>query len=61
MAKFDTLTVHAGYTPDSTGAVMPAIYATSTFAQPAPASTPGMNIPAVVTRHAPHWKKRLQN
>ncbi|EKN4690417.1 PLP-dependent transferase [Yersinia ruckeri] len=36
MAKFDTLTVHAGYTPDSTGAVMPAIYATSTFAQPAP-------------------------
>ncbi|CBY27831.1 trans-sulfuration enzyme family protein [Yersinia enterocolitica] len=41
MAKFDTLTVHAGYTPDSTGAVMPAIYATSTFAQPAPGEHTG--------------------
>ncbi|AJI96228.1 cys/Met metabolism PLP-dependent enzyme family protein [Yersinia ruckeri] len=41
MAKFDTLTVHAGYTPDNTGAVMPAIYATSTFAQPAPGEHTG--------------------
>lgn len=41
MAKFDTLTVHAGYIPDSTGAVMPAIYATSTFAQPAPGEHTG--------------------
>lgn len=41
MAKFDTLTVHAGYKPDSTGAVMPAIYATSTFAQPAPGEPTG--------------------
>ncbi|OCA55239.1 trans-sulfuration enzyme family protein [Photorhabdus namnaonensis] len=36
MTKFDTKTVHAGYTPDHTGAVMPAIYATSTYAQSAP-------------------------
>lgn len=41
MAKFDTLTVHAGYTPDATGAVMPAIYATSTYAQPAPGEHAG--------------------
>eukprot|EP01114_Cavostelium_apophysatum_P017783 TRINITY_DN5361_c0_g1_i2.p1 TRINITY_DN5361_c0_g1~~TRINITY_DN5361_c0_g1_i2.p1 ORF type:complete len:376 (+),score=27.47 TRINITY_DN5361_c0_g1_i2:55-1182(+) len=41
MAKFDTLTVHAGYTPDATGAVMPAIYATSTYAQPAPGEHTG--------------------
>ena len=40
MAKFDTLTVHAGYT-DATGAVMPAIYATSTYAQPAPGEHTG--------------------
>ncbi|MFC3396154.1 trans-sulfuration enzyme family protein [Brenneria rubrifaciens] len=41
MPQFDTQTVHAGYTPDSTGAVMPAIYATSTFAQPAPGEPTG--------------------
>lgn len=41
MSKFETQTVHAGYTPDSTGAVMPAIYATSTFAQPAPGEHTG--------------------
>ncbi len=41
MTKFDTLTVHAGYTPDATGAVMPAIYATSTYAQPAPGEHTG--------------------
>lgn len=41
MSRFDTRTVHAGYTPDSTGAVMPAIYATSTFAQPAPGEHTG--------------------
>ncbi|RUS02593.1 trans-sulfuration enzyme family protein [Pectobacterium polaris] len=41
MPQFDTQTVHAGYTPDSTGAVMPAIYATSTFAQPAPGEHAG--------------------
>jgi cystathionine gamma-lyase len=41
MSHFDTRTVHAGYTPDSTGAVMPAIYATSTFAQPAPGQHTG--------------------
>ncbi|MBW5893768.1 PLP-dependent transferase [Pectobacterium polaris] len=41
MSQFDTQTVHAGYTPDSTGAVMPAIYATSTFAQPAPGEHTG--------------------
>ncbi|MDG0801329.1 trans-sulfuration enzyme family protein [Pectobacterium polaris] len=41
MSQFDTQTVHAGYTPDSTGAVMPAIYATSTFSQPAPGEHTG--------------------
>ncbi|MEC5318166.1 PLP-dependent aspartate aminotransferase family protein [Brenneria populi subsp. brevivirga] len=41
MSRFATQTVHAGYTPDSTGAVMPAIYATSTFAQPAPGEHTG--------------------
>ncbi|MBQ4792706.1 aminotransferase class I/II-fold pyridoxal phosphate-dependent enzyme [Pectobacterium versatile] len=41
MPQFDTQTVHAGYIPDSTGAVMPAIYATSTFAQPAPGEHTG--------------------
>lgn len=41
MSRFDTLTVHAGYTPDATGAVMPAIYATSTFAQTAPGEHTG--------------------
>ncbi|WP_036772268.1 trans-sulfuration enzyme family protein [Photorhabdus australis] len=41
MTKFDTKTVHSGYTPDHTGAVMPAIYATSTYAQPAPGQHTG--------------------
>ncbi|MCL2895120.1 trans-sulfuration enzyme family protein [Brenneria tiliae] len=41
MSRFDTQTVHAGYTPDGTGAVMPAIYATSTFAQRAPGEHAG--------------------
>ncbi len=36
MAEFETLTVHAGYEPDWTGAVMPPIYATSTFRQQSP-------------------------
>ncbi|CBJ82618.1 PLP-dependent aspartate aminotransferase family protein [Xenorhabdus bovienii] len=39
--KFDTKSVHAGYVPDHTGAVMPAIYATSTYAQPAPGQHTG--------------------
>lgn len=35
---FDTLAIHAGQTPDeTTGAVMPPIYQTSTYAQPEPA------------------------
>lgn len=34
---FDTLAIHAGQTPDpTTGAVMPPIYQTSTYAQPEP-------------------------
>ncbi|PHM65150.1 cystathionine gamma-synthase [Xenorhabdus stockiae] len=41
MTKFDTKSVHAGYVPDHTGAVMPAIYATSTYAQPAPGQHTG--------------------
>ncbi len=36
MTDIATLAVHSGYTPDATGAVMPPIYATSTFAQTAP-------------------------
>jgi cystathionine gamma-lyase len=36
MAEFETLSVHAGYEPDWTGAVMPPIYATSTFRQQSP-------------------------
>ncbi|MGH8433018.1 MAG: trans-sulfuration enzyme family protein [Pseudomonas sp.] len=36
MSEFETLTVHAGYEPDWTGAVMPPIYATSTFRQQSP-------------------------
>ncbi|MEQ1974602.1 PLP-dependent aspartate aminotransferase family protein [Xenorhabdus sp. SGI240] len=39
--KFDTQSVHAGYVPDHTGAVMPAIYATSTYAQSAPGQHTG--------------------
>ncbi|CDM91287.1 trans-sulfuration enzyme family protein [Xenorhabdus bovienii] len=39
--KFDTKSVHAGYVPDHTGAVMPAIYATSTYAQPTPGQHTG--------------------
>ncbi|MBV8657677.1 MAG: PLP-dependent transferase [Burkholderiales bacterium] len=38
---FDTLSVHAGYTPDATGAVMPPIYPSSTFAQRAPGEHAG--------------------
>ena len=36
-----TLAVHAGPGPDATGAVMPAIYASSTFIQPEPGVTTG--------------------
>ncbi|MFP4628306.1 MAG: cystathionine gamma-synthase [Halobacteriales archaeon] len=36
-ARFETLAIHAGYDPDpATGAVMPPIYASSTFEQDAP-------------------------
>lgn len=37
----DTLAVHAGYTPDTTGAVMPPIYPSSTYAQRAPGEHSG--------------------
>jgi len=37
----DTLSVHAGYTPDATGAVMPPIYTSSTYAQRAPGEHSG--------------------
>ncbi|KPC55239.1 trans-sulfuration enzyme family protein [Amantichitinum ursilacus] len=37
----DTLAVHAGYAPDATGAVMPPIYTSSTYAQPAPGEHTG--------------------
>lgn len=41
MTNIATLAVHSGYTPDATGAVMPPIYATSTFAQTAPGEHSG--------------------
>ncbi|GGX47577.1 trans-sulfuration enzyme family protein [Undibacterium squillarum] len=41
MQHRDTLFVHAGYTPDATGAVMPPIYLSSTYAQPAPGEHTG--------------------
>ncbi|WP_397452962.1 trans-sulfuration enzyme family protein [Pseudomonas sp. NA-150] len=41
MAEFETLAVHAGYEPDWTGAVMPPIYATSTFRQQSPGTHAG--------------------
>lgn len=41
MTRIATLAVHSGYTPDATGAVMPPIYATSTFAQTAPGQHSG--------------------
>ncbi len=41
MDKFATLSVHSGTHHDQHGAVMPPIYATSTFAQPAPGEHTG--------------------
>lgn len=41
MTHPDTLSVHAGYTPDATGAVMPPIYLSTTYAQPAPGEHTG--------------------
>lgn len=43
MKNFATRVVHSGYQPDATGAVMPAIYATSTFAQTAPGEHSGFD------------------
>ncbi|MFC4160601.1 trans-sulfuration enzyme family protein [Chitinimonas lacunae] len=36
MSHIDTISVHAGYSPDAQGAVMPPIYTSSTYAQRAP-------------------------
>ncbi|MFZ4526853.1 MAG: trans-sulfuration enzyme family protein [Undibacterium curvum] len=41
MTHPDTLSVHAGYQPDATGAVMPPIYLSSTYAQQAPGEHSG--------------------
>ncbi|MCT4703858.1 PLP-dependent aspartate aminotransferase family protein [Enterobacteriaceae bacterium H20N1] len=41
MTKFSTQSVHSGAFSDAHGAVMPPIYATSTFAQPAPGQHTG--------------------
>jgi cystathionine gamma-lyase len=41
MPHIETLTVHAGYKPDATGAVMPPIYTSSTYAQRAPGEHSG--------------------
>jgi len=41
MTEFATLSVHSGAFSDQYGAVMPPIYATSTFAQPAPGQHTG--------------------
>ena len=44
-----TLSVHSGEFHDPHGAVMPPIYATSTFAQPAPGDTYRLRIPVAAT------------
>ena len=41
MTHPDTLSVHAGHVPDATGAVMPPVYLSSTFAQRAPGEHTG--------------------
>ena len=41
MTNLHTLSVHSGIFTDEHGAVMPPIYATSTFAQPAPGQHTG--------------------
>jgi len=41
MKNLNTLSVHGGTFNDAHGAVMPPIYATSTFAQPAPGQHTG--------------------
>lgn len=41
MKNLQTLSVHSGIFNDQHGAVMPPIYATSTFAQPAPGQHTG--------------------
>ena len=41
MKNFATLSVHSGQVYDQHGAVMPPIYATSTFAQPSPGEHTG--------------------
>lgn len=55
MDKFATLSVHSGTHHDQHGAVMPPIYATSTYVQPAPGEHPVMNIRAAATRRATRW------
>lgn len=52
MNRFATQSVHSGSHDDGFGAVMPPIYATSTFAQRARANTEASNMRAAATRPA---------
>lgn len=56
MKNLATLSVHSGQVNDQHGAVMPPIYATSTFAQPSPGSIPATNIPEAAILPAMRWK-----
>jgi cystathionine gamma-lyase len=51
--RFATRAIHAGQSPDpSTGAIMPPIYATSTYVQSRPGVTRGSTTAAATTQHA---------
>lgn len=56
--KFNTKTIHAGQKPEETsGAVMPPIFQTSTYAQEAPNKHQGMIMPVLETQPEPLLKK----
>ena len=60
MKSYSTLSVHSGTFSDAHGAVMPPIYATSTFAQPAPGQHTGYEIfTQRQTQRAMRWKPPL--
>ena len=53
MTNLHTLSVHSGTFTDEHGAVMPPIYATSTFAQPAPGQHTGYEYWLLYTSPSP--------
>nr|VUD29357.1 cystathionine gamma-lyase [Raoultella sp. NCTC 9187] len=61
MKNLNTLSVHGGTFNDAHGAVMPPIYATSTFAQPAPGQHTGYEYSRSGNPTATRWKRRLPN